>query len=280
MFHEHRTPTYRNQTYFTAPVRIGGRVPDLYLATLGRFSTNGRFNMQQVSPTVAVHVVRAGQGVMRIGDHAFEVGAGDLFAFFPGWHVRYHDRVRSPWRYTWFVLGGDGARDALASAGLTERSPHRHAPAMPETLEPIFREVMRLYSVERVAATFAVAAAWRLIDGMNTCADVDAVETSPSGVAARARFLVDHSYMRLNGVRDIAAHVGVSRATLFRQFRAVYRMSPKQYLDEVRLGQARQLLRAGELSIKEVAIACGYHDAHYFSRAFKKHHQSPPSRWQ
>ena len=41
----------------------------------------------------------------------------------------------------------------------------------------------------------------------------------------------------------------------------------------------RQLLRDG-MDIKSAAEACGFADRYHFSKEFKKHHNSPPGKWQ
>lgn len=42
------------------------------------------------------------------------------------------------------------------------------------------------------------------------------------------------------------------------------------YLTELRIGHAKQLLRDSDLYMREIARKVGYHDEFYFSRKFKK----------
>ena len=44
-----------------------------------------------------------------------------------------------------------------------------------------------------------------------------------------------------------------------------------EYLTEVRLRNARELLKDSGLSIKEICAESGYSDPNYFSRIFKKY---------
>ena len=55
--------------------------------------------------------------------------------------------------------------------------------------------------------------------------------------------------------------------------------SPIDYLTEYRINEACKLLRAGNLSIAEVAISVGFFDQFYFSRVFKRAKGVPPSRY-
>lgn len=278
MMHRHRAATYTNEEYRTTPPRLGRRAPELYLAMLGRFFSAGRFIFEQVSPVYAVHVVKSGQGVMTVAGRAYPVGPGDVFVFFPGQHLQYHDAPASPWQYTWFTLAGRAARRALASIGLTERQPHRAGGDWATRCEPVFREIAAAYTRPRIAPTFAVAAAWRLLDAL-AATDAPADPAAPVDLPAAARFLMEHRYMELLTVADLARQLRVSRSTLFRQFAAVYRVSPKSYLDSLRIAEAQRLLKCSRSSFKEIAATCGFASAHYFSRAFRRHCGVSPREW-
>ena len=59
-------------------------------------------------------------------------------------------------------------------------------------------------------------------------------------------------------------------------------MSPLEYLTKLRMNSAEKLLTAmwtNEYSINEVAQMCGFDDALYFSRVFKKHFGCSPSNY-
>ena len=70
-------------------------------------------------------------------------------------------------------------------------------------------------------------------------------------------------------------HLSVSR------FRHVFRertgKPPGQYIRDLRLARARQLLIAKDLPVKNVAQLTGYEDVFHFSRIFKKHCGTSPA---
>ena len=43
-----------------------------------------------------------------------------------------------------------------------------------------------------------------------------------------------------------------------------------QYLENIRLRKARELLESTSLSISDIARTAGYNDSNYFARSFKK----------
>lgn len=53
--------------------------------------------------------------------------------------------------------------------------------------------------------------------------------------------------------------------------------SLNEYITMIRMRQAGRMLENGNLTLKEVALACGYTDPFYFSRVFKKQMGLSPS---
>jgi AraC-like DNA-binding protein len=77
-------------------------------------------------------------------------------------------------------------------------------------------------------------------------------------------------------IKKICEHGFISVSSLQRKFHEHFEMSPKQYLIKLRMNRAMELLIADELSVREIAFACGFSDEKYFSRAFKDRYGYPP----
>lgn len=206
-------------------------------------------------------------------DH--ELAPGDVFAFFPGVHYRYRDVRHRPWRYTWCVLEGAAVPAALERAGLTERSP-RLSGDFATCLEDLFLETEQLCAPGPAPAFFAASAAWRLLDRLQrlTAGGPPAPDTD---VVVAAHALIDLRFMTRISVEEVARQLGIDRSTLFRRFRERYGLSPKQYLDQVRLSHARRLLRDTGATVRTVAALSGFEDSHYFSRVYRRAFGVPPS---
>jgi len=71
-------------------------------------------------------------------------------------------------------------------------------------------------------------------------------------------------------LEDIARHFDLSVRTLNRNFKKATGKSPMQYLQQVRIDNAKELLKATNLSIAEVAFSVGYPDSSYFSALFRR----------
>ncbi|MDI9497301.1 MAG: AraC family transcriptional regulator [Bacillota bacterium] len=78
---------------------------------------------------------------------------------------------------------------------------------------------------------------------------------------------------------DIAAELHVSEAHLGQLIREQTGRTFPVCLNEIRLRHARRLLRDTETSVAAVAAACGYRDAPYFIRVFKRYNGVTPAVW-
>ena len=79
-------------------------------------------------------------------------------------------------------------------------------------------------------------------------------------------------------MKTIAGRGYISVSSLQRRFREYLETSPMQYLIKLRMNKAMELLIAGELSVRDVALACGFVDEKYFSKAFKTRYGYSPSQ--
>lgn len=70
----------------------------------------------------------------------------------------------------------------------------------------------------------------------------------------------------------------VSRATLFRYFIKLTGATPINYLNAFRLSKAREMLGQSDLSIAEIAVACGFYDSSHLNRFFSRAYGCTPGQ--
>ncbi|HBT02428.1 GlxA family transcriptional regulator [Salipiger marinus] len=76
----------------------------------------------------------------------------------------------------------------------------------------------------------------------------------------------------------LAREVGMSTRQLERLFRRYLNRSPKRYYMELRLQKARNLLMQTDMSVINVALACGFASPSHFSKCYRAHYQTTPYR--
>jgi transcriptional regulator GlxA family with amidase domain len=77
---------------------------------------------------------------------------------------------------------------------------------------------------------------------------------------------------------DLADDVGMSTRQLERLFRRYLNRSPKRYYMELRLSKARNLLMQTDMSVINVALACGFASPSHFSKCYRAHYSTTPYR--
>ena len=77
---------------------------------------------------------------------------------------------------------------------------------------------------------------------------------------------------------ELAGYVKVSRRQLERLFRKYLDRAPTRYYLELRLKRAREFLLQTDLSIIDIALACGFASSPHFSKCYHDYFGRPPSR--
>ncbi|WEK18493.1 MAG: two-component regulator propeller domain-containing protein [Candidatus Pedobacter colombiensis] len=77
----------------------------------------------------------------------------------------------------------------------------------------------------------------------------------------------------------VAESIGMGRTTFYKKFKSLTNMAPIEFVRQMRLKRAKQLLDTGEHNISEIAYAVGFNNAKYFSRCFKEDYGISPSEY-
>lgn len=101
---------------------------------------------------------------------------------------------------------------------------------------------------------------------------------APASKAQQARAYIDAHYAEAISLEDLAARFFVSADYLRQLFRAEFKAGPIHYLIRKRIDAATELLRFSALPVQEVARQCGFENAFYFSRMYRKVTGRTPSQ--
>ena len=94
------------------------------------------------------------------------------------------------------------------------------------------------------------------------------VLSSIDAIKAPVEF-VRENFHRDISVQELANTAFLSVSALERRFKKYLFKTPKQFINEIRLENARRLLIESKMPIVEVAYRCGFSEHSYFSRQFK-----------
>ncbi|MFJ3451014.1 GlxA family transcriptional regulator [Pseudomonas sichuanensis] len=92
--------------------------------------------------------------------------------------------------------------------------------------------------------------------------------------------LMENNLEETLSLDQLAAYSGRSRRQIDRLFQAQLGTSPRRYYMELRITKSRRLLQYSDLSVMEVAVACGFVSVSHFSKCYAAYFGYPPSREQ
>ncbi|MFD9739024.1 AraC family transcriptional regulator N-terminal domain-containing protein [Umezawaea sp. NPDC059074] len=161
-------------------------------------------------------------------------------------------------------------------AGLTTST------APPELLDPIVR-LLRLLDhpddLRVLAPGLRREVLWRLVTGEQGALvrQIGTADSALAHISRAVRWLREH-YDEPVHVPSLAERANMSVSTFHRHFRSATSMTPIEFRRQIRLREARVLLRARATNVAEVGYLVGYESASQFNREYQRTFGTSPGR--
>lgn len=104
-------------------------------------------------------------------------------------------------------------------------------------------------------------------------------QAHPDEDVARAQSWIQQNAQKNIQVKDVANSLGMSLRTLNRRFKNATNLTPIQYIQNVKMRHAGELLHSSNLAVSEIAYRSGYQDLAHFSDLFKKYFGTTPAQY-
>jgi transcriptional regulator GlxA family with amidase domain len=99
------------------------------------------------------------------------------------------------------------------------------------------------------------------------------------GVVADIQTWIADNYHLTNPVARMVERSDLSERTFIRRFRAATGYSPMEYVQTLRIEEAKHLLETTRTPIEMIAVEAGYEDPNFFRRLFKRRVGITPARY-
>ena len=205
----------------------------------------------------------------------YSMSAGDAVIYTPERPFGYHSTGGGRIVYLWVHFTGSEVEQTLARLGL--RTGEFYHPDRTEDMEEDIAAIHRLFISRPMFCREEISAQLSLLlTHLGRAVGPREDGSRPERIQKSLSYLNRHysEPLRLETLAGME-YLSVSRYSAL--FRKVTGRSPQQYLIDLRLRNAQELLKSTDLSISEVARSVGYEDALYFSRIFRRHTGAPPS---
>lgn len=225
-----------------------------------------------IRPHYLIHAILKGKGIFRQNGREYTLTAGDAFLIRPMETTYYEADALDPWEYMW--IGFDGTEvKAILKETYFDSSPvcyiAKDIDWMAKTYEQISERMREYYTQTSRNALTACGLLLELLGVMGSH-PVKSKNDLTQIYLEMAKEYMKNNYSYDIHVSEIATFIGIDRTYLYRIFMEQEQISPKGYLQQLRIRAASNMLRSTEYSVTEAAYSCGFRDASAFCSQFRK----------
>ena len=207
-----------------------------------------------------VHYIISGEGYFN--GHSVKSGQGFLIT--PDMMHEYHSSEARPWQYFWIVFSGEDA------AGICQKYIDTDERNLFEFRRFEFKIIDLINRIMRCGGQLTEARALGYFYMLLSCHE-PAIDVSGNDYVTQAqKYMKTHIYRTIT-ITEVAQALGINDRYLYNLFIKHLHISPKQYLNNLKMDYAQTLLETTSNSISEIAISAGFRDVLTFSRFFKDH---------
>ena len=230
--------------------------------------------IDQIFSYTSFHYITAGYGYF----NGARLGAGQFFCAEKNQYVCYYPDPEEPWSYIYFDFAGEEPGNAGLLRQLVGESHWGDFPYLAEA-----HQILQLYFVyadrQQDNPVFNRAIVDMILALHSTGAAQPPQRSTADKHVAKIRQYIDTHFEDKLTIEELADRFFLSRPYVRNLFMRYLGLSPKQYLQKVRMEKARELLLQTNYEIRLIASSVGYSDQLAFSKVFKQHYGCAPTQF-
>ncbi len=275
---------FTNAVQFKALEDLKGDYVDLSLSYCGMEDCEpGHVTGPSAREEYVIHIITKGKGTYQVRGKTYHLSANDAFAIFPEEMICYQADEEDPWSYCWIGFSGIKASECIANTGMSPEHPVSHV-KNGKKLEAYIGQMLEArqltYANELKRGSLMM---YFLADMINehTEAATGHMTYDYSGtvyVKHAVNYLTQNYHKKIK-ISELATYIGVNRSYLTNSFKQAMKVSPQEFLVNLRMEKALTLLKQTEQPINVVSAQVGYDDPLAFSKIFKKKYGISPRQF-
>ncbi len=228
------------------------------------------------SKCMVTEYIIAGEGTVILDEKKYTAREGDIYLLPAGHEQLYYSDAKNPWTKIWFNARGP-LIDELLHIYNTRNIPVFSQSGGKEYLTTILdigRENAYCVKEKHEKAAIVFHQLLQYLYGIFYARKEEYSEETK----ILKEYIANHITEDIS-LKDLSSLVYLSESQIIRVFKQDMGKTPYEYILELKIGQAKLLLRSTRLMIKEIAFRLGFCDEHYFSYLFKQKTGQTPSAY-
>ena len=194
---------------------------------------------------------------------------GQMFMLFPGeWH-NYHPDPETGWNEYWIGFEGDIIPQWVDNGFFSKENPVYNV-GLNEEIISLYKRARIIAEAQEANYQQALAGIVGNLLGMVVYLSRNLSFNSSVGSSINTAKIAIHENISSITPEALAAMSCMSYSRFRKIFKEYTGFSPSQYIQQVRINMAKEMLTNTHLPIKEISLELGYENKDYFFTAFRK----------
>jgi AraC-like DNA-binding protein len=255
----------KNREY---PLREHGH-PDSYLFKSGQ----GR-----VLHEYQINYVTEGMGILENESGKYDIVPGTIMITFPGvWH-RYSPLMETGWTENYIGFQGELAGRVLTTPWFSMDKPVILCDIREELIDTYYK-IFDLVQKERPGFQYVASGmVMKLLGYIVSIQKQRDFKGKPvESIIKDVCFMLRQNVEKNIDFKEVADTYHIGYSYFRKMFKKYTGIAPGQYLLQLKIMRAKELLTNSNMSIKEISYELGFHSIYYFSRLYKEKTGMKPS---
>jgi AraC-like DNA-binding protein len=220
----------------------------------------------------------SGKGRINLNDTCYDLFPGSLMIVsVPGSHIYYLPEDSAHWEFVFLAMVG---REAVRITKMIEQHLGNIIDAIriPKTLTVLYEFLENILSEKInnpfINSKYSYLLCMTLMEEIGTTHQAEGTKSFEKLI-----LFLKKNIQRDISVKEMAEVMQLSSFHFTRLFRKEMGLSPRKYLEDLRLRIAMDILFEDKVTIKEIAARCGIYDVNYFCHLFKKYYGLSPKKY-
>lgn len=250
-----------------------------YMQEAGYFKTEWPYFTERIylNSFLIVYTLN-GEGVLTYENKEYHLYPGSCFFIHCMKYHEYHTEKGKKWEFLWLHFNGAGA------FGYYQQFVRDGFCILEEENALIEQQLRAILAVNQERSVTTEICTMRSIVDILTelvlkCSGNRlTMGRVPDYIKNAQRYMEKHFAEKIS-LDDLAGFLHISKFHLVREFSRWVGFSPYEYLIELRMAYAKEMLKYSETPVSEIALACGMNQPSYFIRLFKEREGKTPLQY-